>query len=152
MVVAELRFAAKHDQALRLVIRNAGPSIARNLTVTFDPPLVEMSNRLAVGAINKQFARPLASLSPGQQVANLWWRIAFPSQELPPGSNGEDTPDEVVVQLDYSDDRGRTYIDKIPLSVVPYLSELLPSKKPGNRDPDTAHIAQALILIADRQS
>lgn len=40
MMVAEFQLAVNNGAAIDLVVRNAGPSIARDVTVTFDPRLV----------------------------------------------------------------------------------------------------------------
>src|SRR5664279_3930405 len=73
VIVVELQ---RHHEApmtlmlLMLLVRNAGPSLARSVSITFDPPLateVTPTSRYAAYA-SRMFAAPIATLAPGQSI------------------------------------------------------------------------------------
>lgn len=119
MVLAEFRRAVNSDSAIDLVVRNAGPSVARDLRVTFDPEpvLPSDSSRLVTPYLLQRYRTSIPSLSPGQELSNIW----FSGRAVPGGGNelqnGEPTSDEVVVTVSYRGVRRRAYRETFPLHV-----------------------------------
>lgn len=74
VVVAELRYAEEARSAIDLVVRNAGPTVARSVRVTFDPPLPEAAPKTDTTAlIVERYREPIETLAPGQSLSNTWY-------------------------------------------------------------------------------
>jgi len=122
-VLAELSLAAESDSTIDLVIRNAGLSVARNVTVTFDPPLVvpDDGTRYVTEYTVRRYARPIHVLAPGQALSNIWW-----SGHAGPGDTSliseEPTPEECTVTIEYADDRNRRFRDDFLLVIDTMLT------------------------------
>lgn len=124
MVIAEFRPGRDSDTTVDLVVHNVGVSMARQISVTFDPPLAipEGSDRNVTGHIIQRYSSSLSGLAPSQTFRNIWWagHAVEGSSEL---KNAEPTPDMVVVVIAYTDDRGRPYSDRFALDVHDLLQE-----------------------------
>ncbi|WP_421735971.1 hypothetical protein [Cellulomonas sp.] len=124
MVIAEFRHARDSDTTVDLVIHNAGVSMAREVSVTFDPPLVvpEGFGRNVTDHIIRRYSSALSGLAPSQTFRNVWWagHMVAGSSDL---ENAEPTPDQVAVAINYTDDRGRPYSDTFALDVLNLLQE-----------------------------
>ena len=71
-VVAEFDVPAFSYKTIDLIIRNAGPTAARDVDVQFDPPFESRSDPSHLGGyVARRFARPLSVLGPGQQLTSL---------------------------------------------------------------------------------
>ena len=116
MVAAELR-SVPHVRSQSLVIRNYGPSVARNLKVTFDPPIAQPENPagLATPFMLVRYERPISVMTPGMELDNLY----YVGQPGPDGDivNSEPTPDRVNVVLTYENDAGDDFQDVFELDV-----------------------------------
>lgn len=117
MVAAELR---DHPYAPTqiLVIRNYGPTIARDVQVTFEPPIPDPEPSEAAQSVTpflkRRYEKPIPALTPGMELDNLWY-VGRPSAD---GSiNVEPTPDQVTVHLSYTGPDGSRYEDSFPLDV-----------------------------------
>lgn len=119
MVLAEFRRAKNSDSTIDLVIRNAGPSVARALTVTFDPEpvLPPDSSNLVTPYLLQRYRQPIPSLSPGQELTNIWYSGRLPEDGGNELENGEPTSDAVTVGVTYRGVRRRRYRDSFPLHV-----------------------------------
>lgn len=114
MVAAELR-RVEHAKAYQaLVVQNFGPSIARNVQVSFDPEIPDPADaaQSIIPYLKRQYASPIAVMTPGTQLENLYYT----------GRNGtfvdaEPTPEKVTVSVSYENDAGDTYGDRFPLDV-----------------------------------
>lgn len=77
MVGAELVADRYADGIAHLVVRNFGPSVARNVRVTFDPPLAALDGldeeRSSIPFIARRYANPIATLVPGAELRNIYW-------------------------------------------------------------------------------
>ena len=96
MIAAEFRPAVDSDSSIDFIITNLGPTPARDITVTFNPPIVipDDSDRLLAPYLVKRYERPIPVLNPGQILSNTWWAgRAGTGNEL---TNHEPTPDEVL--------------------------------------------------------
>jgi hypothetical protein len=118
MVLAEIRRAPDADTSFDLVVRNAGPTVARDVQVTFDPLLVLPDERpdesYATSWIVKRYAKPIPTLAPGQELSNTWWFGAAVGGEI---QNVEPTPDLVVVRIRYRGRGRRWRSDDFPIDM-----------------------------------
>ena len=117
-VLAEFREAKDAETTIDLVVRNAGQTAARNLAVTFNPPLEipELATGWATPILVDRYANVISVLGPGQQMRNIWW-----SGELRNGANElvnhEPTPDAIEVRVRYRGIGRRWITDSFPLHV-----------------------------------
>lgn len=71
-VVVEYRVPEFAYKRMTLVVRNAGPTAARDLVVTFDPPFVEHDDRARLASyVARRYAQPLSVLAPGQELTSI---------------------------------------------------------------------------------
>ncbi|NLU81628.1 hypothetical protein [Rhodococcus sp. HNM0569] len=80
MVGAELRPVPYANGMAELVVRNYGPSVARDVCVTFEPPLGDANNMLSF--IVRRYSDPIPTLMPGAELNNIWPHTepGFPEQ------------------------------------------------------------------------
>lgn len=119
VVLAEFRRAENSHSTIDLVIRNAGLSVARDVQVTFDPKpaMPADASGLLTPYLLKRYAAAIPTLSPGQELSNIWF-----SGQVPPGGgpemvNQEPTSDEVTVLIAYRGTGRRVYRESFPLHV-----------------------------------
>jgi hypothetical protein len=117
-VIAEIRRAPDADTSFDLVIRNAGPTIARDVQVTFDPPLElpdgQPEDHYALQWIIKRYEKIIPMLAPGQELSNTWWFGAAVDGSI---QNVEPTPDQVLVRIRYRGRKRRWRTDEFPLDM-----------------------------------
>lgn len=111
VMVAELRPGVLTSTA-ELYVRNAGASVAKDVTVTFDPPLPVLegadAERMLTPFLQRRYAKPIKTFTPGMELDNIWKSA---------GIRDEPVPDDFTVHFNYRDDRGRSYSDEYDLSV-----------------------------------
>ncbi|MEV8177208.1 hypothetical protein AB0O99_04070 [Cellulosimicrobium funkei] len=107
VMVAEYRTFPFAYQALEFVIRNAGASVARDVTVSFDPPLAP-GGYFARKFIIRRYATTIAVLAPGQELVN-----AVRVEDAP--GKPRDLPADLTVTIRYRRSRWRWYTDKYRL-------------------------------------
>ena len=119
MVAAEFRDALPSRGTLYLVIRNYGPSVAKNVRVSFDPeipdPAPEAARESVVPFLKARYARTIPTLTPGTELRNVYY-----VGESQGGFfiNSEPTPERVTVTISYESADGRqTYTDAFDLDV-----------------------------------
>lgn len=116
MLAAELR-GVPYSPSQMLVIRNYGPSIARDVRVTFEPPIEMPKNPagLVTPHLLKRYAAPIPVMTPGMELDNLY----FVAEPGPDGKyvSKEPLPDTVTVKIAYKSDDGQPYRDDFPLDV-----------------------------------
>lgn len=114
MVSAELRRIPSVRGSQMLVIKNHGPSVARQVRVTFDPPLPEVTDPgSTVPYLKRRYENPIPVLTPGMELDNLY----FIGQPAPAGGrqNLEPLPEQALVTITYDGPDGTTYSDPYPL-------------------------------------
>jgi hypothetical protein len=132
VVAAEFQLSRESDSSMDLVVRNYGVSMARNLSVSFDRPVTsEGSEAEGAGGVairNRYQGRTFSVLSPGQELRNTWW-LGTSKPKHDRLVNYHDTPDEVVITVEYSDLNGKRYTDSFSLHIDAFLfsSEALSS-------------------------
>jgi len=117
MLIAELVSDRYASATQHLVLRNVGPSVARDVKVSFDPPLPEVPDPsgLVTPFIKQRYEGRIPVIAPGQRLSNIWF-----SGEAGPGGgwiNREPLPDSFVVELEYKGNRLRRYRDRFPLTI-----------------------------------
>lgn len=119
MVAAEFRDAHPAHGVLYLVVRNYGPSIAKNVRVTFTPelpdPAEEQASESLIPFLKARYARPIPTLTPGTELSNVY----FWGKDDGNGTfeNGEDVPDQVTVTVTYESTDDHPYRDTFDLDV-----------------------------------
>lgn len=118
MLTAEFRDVPYVRASQALVIRNSGPTMARNVGVTFQPPIPDpepdMEAQSVTPFLKRRYANPIPVLTPGMELDNLWY------VGVPTGTryvNSEPTPDQVEVHLSYDAPDGTRYSDVFPLDI-----------------------------------
>ena len=116
-ISAELR-AVEHSAGTQsLVIRNTGPSIAKDVRVTFEPPIVTTPENpgLMTPIMLRRYSKPIPVMTPGTELDNLYYYPAHPGTSRK--ENGEPLPETVTVRITYTSDDGDPYDDVFPLDV-----------------------------------
>jgi hypothetical protein len=119
MLAAELKIVPHVRGSQRLVVTNFGPSIARNIWVTFNPLLPDPDPAIADQSVTpflkRRYASPIAFLAPGMSLENIY----FSGRDNGHGKweNFEPLPDKVRVTIVYEDTNGVSYRDVFPLDV-----------------------------------
>ncbi|MFC0627458.1 hypothetical protein [Kribbella deserti] len=115
MVAAELRQPPYVQGSMMLVIKNYGPSIARNIRVTFDPEIPDPDDPKTsiVPPLKRRYSKPIPVLTPGMELDNLYY-VGEPGAGGK-FANSEGTPLQITVRFDYEGDDGSEYSDTFPL-------------------------------------
>jgi hypothetical protein len=119
MMAAELRDAPYVPATQYLVVRNYGPTIARNVRVTFEPeipdPDPERADESVTPFIKRRYAETIPVITPGMELDNIWF------SGRPGGSGGwlndEPIPDKSIVHIAYDGPDGTRYADEFPIDV-----------------------------------
>jgi hypothetical protein len=109
IVAAELRRIPYSQGSQALVIKNDGPSVARNVRVTFEPPIPVPADpsTSATPYLKRRYAGPIPALTPGMELENVY-KSAIPRDSEP-------TPDQILVRVAYQGPDGHRYEDEFPL-------------------------------------
>lgn len=134
-VVVDIRPSASSVHILNLVVENVGLTLARNVTIKFDPPLAtsEGSYRLAESAL---LTTGIPSLPPGRRI-EAFFDSAF-------SRNGKDLPDRFDVTVTYDDAHGRRQPSLSYIVDFSYLFGLQYMDEKGLHD-----IAKSVAKLAD---
>jgi len=132
-----------------LVIGNAGPSVARNVSVTFDPPGLVLSDSnkepKAANHIIKRYKDPIPNWVPEEVAHNVY----FVGDDQPRRENKEPLPDKLTVYLQYENDEKQTFKDVFRLDVHSLAEETrVTRKKNGGILSPAERIADAVEHVA----
>jgi hypothetical protein len=116
MMAAELRDDPYVKATQLLVVKNYGPSIARNVKVTFDPPIPDPpdASSSVTPFLKNRYAKPIAVMTPGMELDNIYFSGESAAQGW---VNREPTPAQVTVTIAYENDEGDRFSDAFPLDV-----------------------------------
>jgi hypothetical protein len=108
---------------LMFVLSNVGQTMAREVTVTFDPPLVpdpssSAGDNSAASVLLRLFAVPIATMAPGAEFDCVYYWHDFAGS----GGNIEDVPDQLNVKIAYDSSDGEHYEESYALDVEPFLA------------------------------
>ena len=114
VVVAEYRVPENPHKRLEFVVRNAGASVARDIEVTFDPPLEPIQPGQAIRPfLVERYKDRVPNLGPGQELTN--------SVHADLEDEGEsDLPLDVTVTVTYRRSWMRRYKDRYRLVTSVY--------------------------------
>jgi hypothetical protein len=121
MVAAELQHVPFARGSQRLVIRNYGPSVARDVRVSFDPQIEDPGPlRHAHGAVThtllERYSKTIPVLTPGTELDNLWFvAVPGPNETV---VNSEPIPPQVAVRISYKGVDGEPYDEVFPLDTA----------------------------------
>jgi hypothetical protein len=105
-----------------LVVANRGPTPARDVEVTFDPPLPAAVTPATTRVMVQRYARPVPTLAPGQELSNIWHVVT--RDDEPYGTEPTDNPRHVTVTVSYrGSSRGAKWSDEYPLDLDVLLAE-----------------------------
>lgn len=114
VMVAEYRIPPYSAFALLFVIRNAGASVARDVTVSFDPELGTPTDGQKIRPfLIERYAEPIPVLAPGQELSNS---VHVDDED----QDETDLPFEVTVRIRYRRSRWRWYQDDYLLKSAVY--------------------------------
>lgn len=90
-----------------LVVKNIGPTLARDVRFEFDPPIRSTDDDLDPNKV-KMFREGISTLAPGKEIRTLF--------ETGPARHESELPDTYEVTVSYSDQTGkRKYQERIDL-------------------------------------
>lgn len=104
-----------------LVVKNIGPTLAREVRFEFDPPIRSTDDDLDPNKI-KMFREGISTLAPGKEIRTLF--------EKGPDRHESDLPDTYEVTVSYTDQSGkRSYEEKVDLDFGLYWDRLTVSRR-----------------------
>lgn len=107
--------------AFDLVVKNIGPTLARDVRFEFDPPIRSTDDDLDPSKI-KMFREGISTLAPGKEIRTLF--------ENGPARYKSDLPDTYEVTVTYTDQTGkRDYEEKIDLDFGLYWDRLTTTRR-----------------------
>jgi hypothetical protein len=132
LMSAELRPRILARGTAELVVANVGHSVAKDIQVTFEPPLPELDSQdreeTMASFLRRRYAQRIPTLAPGHELVNIY------AQLRGDGSHGlrESVPYDLTVTFEYGDDRGNRYTDGYSLTVETLMNET--TSNPSNED------------------
>lgn len=101
-VIAEVRPAPGSHSVIDFVVTNTGPTVAREVSVSFDPPISIPEDRkdepLVVSYLIQRYSVPIPTIAPGQELSNSYWVGEQRGARI---ENSEPTPERVRVTVRY---------------------------------------------------
>lgn len=146
-VVAEFEIPDNAFKQLDLVVRNAGPTAARNLRVSFEPEFDPDAPRPQLGQyVTRRYAQPISVLGPGQTLSSVLW--VDPQDE-----SKSDLGETLTVRVRYDSPRWRIrdYDDVFVLNRVVYTAQVF-SVQSDSELGSLRSIAKHLKAIANARS
>ncbi len=138
-----------------LILRNYGKSEARNLTVTFDPPLPHPDPQSGFPSVTpplkRRYSQPIPVLLPDQELSNVWFLgVPGPDSKF---VNAEPLPDKFTVTLSYlgPEATGEPFTAAFPLDVgiIHTESSVEPSDHPHRIAKDALQELKKLVSEVD---
>ena len=112
-MIAEIRPGVLSDIA-ELIVRNVGPSVAKNVTFSFCLELPVLEGPDAVGKttpyLKRRYSRTFPTFGPGMLMNGDVYQSS--------GAPFEPVPDDFTLTIAYDDAHGRHYTDSYDLSVT----------------------------------
>jgi hypothetical protein len=136
MVTAEFRMHHLDERTIILIIRNYGPSVARNVSVTFDPPLPDSGSSMPSNSLGPflkaRYGRKIPVLVPGAEMDNIYF-TPVGGNDGKGWQNREGLPDQVTVTIGYDATDGAHYEDGYPLDIGAFRDRTYIAR--SDRDP-----------------
>ncbi|OJX98438.1 MAG: hypothetical protein BGO96_04565 [Micrococcales bacterium 73-15] len=113
-MVAEYRVEPRVHKVLTFVVRNVGPTAAKDVRVVFEPPIEEASASQALRQfVRDRYAEEIPTLGPGQELTNL---VYYDSED----PEKTDLPDDLKVTISFKGYRRRRYSSEFRLRASVY--------------------------------
>lgn len=117
-MVATLRLSGA--ATAMLVVSNVGKSFARNVQVSFDPPLPTHDQSpdgqgSVIRFVRHRYSKPIGVWPPGYTVRNEFYVLGDERDEAGFRKNIDGIPIETEIVFEYQDDDGNKYYERIPL-------------------------------------
>ncbi len=141
VLIAELRAAVLTHDA-EFIVRNVGQSVARNVHVTFDPPLPGPDADdpgYSTPFLQRRYSRVIPTFPPGMVMDNHY-------QDA--DDRDEPTPDDFTVTISYCDAHGRTYTDSYDLTINVLLDQTAARRGGDDDEAMRGRTVEALEAIA----
>lgn len=71
-IAVDLVPASRSGFSAVLRVVNVGQSVARDVQITFTPPLEPRETGDTLASVHRRYAEPIANISPGQELKNTW--------------------------------------------------------------------------------
>lgn len=119
-----------------LRIENCGQSVARDVSVTFDPPMPSYEKTsdgqpgVVAPMIRKRYDRPISMIAPRHGMKNIYSYV-----QVGHDGNVEPVPESFTVAVRYTDDHQRSYSDSFHLDLGNLKFETQSNPGDGN-DPE----------------
>lgn len=101
----------------QLRIANTGASVAKNVSITFDPPITEDMGVIA-GFLARRYAKEIPTLGPSLRLRNIYAHMVGDGSD----KTDEPIPAVVTVTARYQDPHGRSYTDSHELTIHSMLN------------------------------
>lgn len=113
VIIAEFQQNVLAD-AVELLVRNVGPSVAKNVKFIFDPELPALggaqAKEKAAYYVQRRYSRTIPTFGPGMVRHDVY--------RFGPDSEDDGSPDHFTLTVDYDDAHGRHYSDSYEMSVM----------------------------------
>lgn len=146
VVVASFRPGPRTSPGiLYLAIANTGPSLARDVTIAFDPALPTATTgatgqpAIAGPFITRRYSSPLQMLGPGETLRNVYMDLR---------NSDEPMPRQLRVDILYRDHRSRAYRDAFNLDVEIYAVQTDASPSGSDHTRRKTEALEALVWEA----
>lgn len=138
VIVADLRRELLSHGAILLIVRNLGASVAKDVTVSFDPgppdDLHKLPNSDLLKWIYERYATPITTWAPGWSLSNVI-------------RSGQDQLSQITVTINYKGPDGTSYTDRFILHPDHILKETMSTPSKAN-DPITVEQQKVAALQA----
>ncbi|WP_405148884.1 hypothetical protein OG308_02445 [Nocardia salmonicida] len=143
MMVAQLQPAVLNVQHSELKVTNAGPSVAKNVRVEFDPalPVLDETTHGDRNAfyLQRRYSKVIPTVPPGMVLWNVYRKATEPEEPL---------PSSFSITFTYEDTHGRPYVDKYDLTLETLMDETYVRPSTSGEDAERRRAVKALESIA----
>lgn len=103
-----------------LAVTNAGQSFARNVKVSFDPPLPTHTETpdgqgSVIPFVRHRYSKPIRVWTPGYTARSEFYVLSDERDEAGFRTNADGISHDTEIVFEYADDDGNRYVDRIPL-------------------------------------
>ena len=128
VIAVDLRPVVLSHGTCELTVQNVGQSVAKDVRITFDPPITETMGQIAA-FLARRYGRTIPTMTPGRRLTNIYAHSVGDGS----GDLDEAVPKEFTVKAQYADSHGRSYEDSYALSLEVLNNQTTSS--PSNTDP-----------------
>ncbi len=140
VLAADLLPVALSHGTVELVIQNVGVGVAKEVRVSFEPPVLESHGQIA-GFLARRYQPTIPTMGPGRRLTNIYahW-VGDGSHDL-----REPVPKDLAVTIRYRDTHNRQYEDLYELSTGTLRNQTTTSPS----DTDDAGMRRRLVKAVE---